>query len=71
MGYSEISKEHIHKAYKYLIHGHKHGVDKNYGKYESMISTDSGGVGMLLSLSNVKRMDLLAHPSEVQSTHLG
>lgn len=41
-----------------------------YEKYGSLISTDSGGGGMLLSLSNVKRMDLLAHPCEVQYTHI-
>ncbi|CAL5003427.1 unnamed protein product [Urochloa decumbens] len=107
VGYREISRDHIHKAYKYLIHGHKpcevepvekfyekHGtnVSDNFGgvetmdliahprevqftrladcqrKYESKVSTNSGGVGMLLSLSHVKRMDLLAHPGEVLLT---
>ncbi|CAL5010897.1 unnamed protein product [Urochloa decumbens] len=77
VGYREISKDHIHKAYKYLIHvdliAHPREVQfpRLAGcqrKYESKVSTNSGGVGMLLSLSHVKRMDLLAHPGEVLLT---
>ncbi|OEL22390.1 hypothetical protein BAE44_0016591 [Dichanthelium oligosanthes] len=74
VGYSEISMEHKCKKYKYLINGHKRSANEPkancYGKYASEVSTNSGGVGMLLSLSHVKRMDLLAHPEEVQYSHL-
>ncbi|CAO2189383.1 unnamed protein product [Urochloa humidicola] len=84
VGYREISKDHIHNAYKYLIHGHKPRADEpaeNLSqKHESNVSDNfggvgmplsvsgSGGVGMLLSLSHAKRMDLLAHPGEVLLT---
>jgi hypothetical protein len=65
VGYGEISKEHIHKPYKYLINGHKRRagpMENFYGKHGS---DNFGGVGMLLGLSDVKTMDLLAHPGEV------
>ncbi|KAG2577347.1 MEIOTIC F-BOX protein MOF-like isoform X1 [Panicum virgatum] len=69
--YGEISREHICKAYKYLIHGHKPSAGEHvesYGNYESNVSDNFGGVGMLLSLSHVKSMHLLAHPGEVLLT---
>ncbi|KAK8450429.1 hypothetical protein SEVIR_6G028800v4 [Setaria viridis] len=69
VGYGEISKEHKHKPYKYLINGHKRRADEPmenfYGKHGS---DNFGGVGMLLGLSDVKTMDLLAHPGEVLLT---
>ncbi|PAN34023.1 hypothetical protein PAHAL_6G064800 [Panicum hallii] len=71
VGYGEISREHIRTAYKYLIYGHKSRAGEpveSYGNYGSNVSGNFGGVGMLLSLSHVKTMQLLAHPGEVLLT---
>ncbi|KAG2582290.1 hypothetical protein PVAP13_6KG127275 [Panicum virgatum] len=71
VGYGEISREHIHKAYKYLIYGHKTRAGEpveSYGNNERNVSGNFGGVAMLLSLSHVKTMHLLAHPGEVLLT---
>ncbi|TVT96737.1 hypothetical protein EJB05_58053, partial [Eragrostis curvula] len=61
--YSDIADEQK-KPYMYLIKGNNRSAD-GHGDECSESSIDFGGSGMLSSLSNVKTMDLLAHPGEV------
>jgi hypothetical protein len=65
--YSDIAHEQ-RKQYKYWINGNNHSA----GGHRDDCSENSnfGGSGMLCSLSNVKTMDLLAHPEEVRLNHL-
>jgi hypothetical protein len=73
LSYCVIAEDRYRES-KYLINGHKRRGDEPVrscdGEYGSKISSDFGGVGMLCSLSHVKTMDLLAHPAEVQFSHL-
>ncbi|CAO2176217.1 unnamed protein product [Urochloa humidicola] len=70
VGYREISNDHIHKAYKYLVHGHQPRADEPVEnlspKHDSNVSDNFGGVGMPLGVSGVETVA----PSKV-STNSG
>ncbi|GJN09491.1 hypothetical protein PR202_ga27504 [Eleusine coracana subsp. coracana] len=64
--YSLIADEHKKKPYKFLIDGNNRSADSGSPRDDCGGNSNFGGNGMLCSLSNVKTMELLAHPGEVQ-----
>ncbi|KAK3122944.1 hypothetical protein QOZ80_8AG0620800 [Eleusine coracana subsp. coracana] len=66
--YSLIADEHKKKPYKFLIDGNNRSADSGSPRDDCGGNSNFGGNGMLCSLSNVKTMELLAHPGELVLT---